>query len=109
MKTCEFNHYTAQSGQKCNLKALSLDYPMDKRGKVSFGSTIADPNADLYAEMYVEQLCENFSPKEKVLIDMRVYGYSDHEIAKKCSIKKPEVKRVFDTMYHTICDMMTSA
>ena len=109
MKTSEFNHYATQNRQKRNPKALSLDYPMDKSGKVSFGDIIADRNTDLDAEMYVEQLCENFSPTEKKLVNMRVYGYSDHEIAKKCSLKKADVKKAFSTMYHTVCDMRSAA
>lgn len=81
-------------GQRCfkrcaNAGALSLDAPLTEKGDWTLGDTIATADTTSDRVEYIELWCQiipKLSTNQKNVLYMKLKGYSNAEIAKKCNV-----------------------
>ena len=100
----EVGHYRkSKKAQKRFAEVWSLDYALNNNGSLTFGDVLEDRNSDVCDLICTRDALQRMEKPFDNMADMRLYGYSNTEIAERYQVKTEDIEDCFDKLYAEYC------
>lgn len=107
------NHFKSMRTQTRTAIVLSLDYPVNYSGTLTFQDILADNDCDVFetvcAKLDTNDVMRTLNKLNRDILSMKTSGYSNREIAKKYEATVTDIDRCFRDLADSICDFQTAA